>query len=105
LNGELADEAARQWSGNLLAECGDDETKLVREAYHEAYGRLPSENELQAAEQFIDEQAEVITKDGAKIDSEELPNRLPKQVSPAKAAAIVDLCHAILCSNELLFID
>jgi hypothetical protein len=105
LNGEMAEQAARVWSGNLLSECGNDETKIVREAYHEAYGRLPNDEELQAAENFVDKQEETIAADASEIPADQLPSRLPKQVSRAKAAAIVDLCHAILCSNELLFVD
>ena len=34
LNGESTAEAARQWGGKLLSECGDDEAKLVRAGVH-----------------------------------------------------------------------
>ena len=57
LNGEATEEAARHWSGKLLSECGDDEAKLVREAYTEAYGRAPHDAEIKTAEHFLDQQA------------------------------------------------
>ena len=46
-----------QWGGKLLSECGDDEAKLVREAYADAYGRPPKDDEVKTAERFIDRQA------------------------------------------------
>ena len=46
LNGESTADAARQWGGKLLSECGEDEAKLVREAYADAYGRSPKDAEV-----------------------------------------------------------
>ncbi len=66
LNGELTAQAVRHWSGKLISNCGDDEAKLVREAYLEAYGRTPRDEEVKAAETFIDAEAETI---GAKNSS------------------------------------
>jgi hypothetical protein len=104
LNSELTTELAREWSGRLLAEYGDDEPKLVCEAYEEAYARPPSEHEIEAAEKFIEKQSSLVALQKApKIEL--LPAPLPASVDQAKAAAIVDFCHAIFCSNEFLYLD
>jgi hypothetical protein len=105
LNGELTDQAARRWSGKLLSDCGDDEAKLVQEAYTEAYGRPPRNEEIKTAEKFIDAEAETIAHDTTKLDEQHLPTPLPAKVDRAKAAAVLDFCHAMLCSNEFLYVD
>ena len=105
LNGELTEDTARAWSGKLLSKCGNDEARLVREAYSEAYGRMPQPSEIKAAEQFVDKQAAAIAAEKKSLDEKELPTPMPERVDRAKAAAIVDFCHAIMCSNEFLYID
>jgi hypothetical protein len=105
LNGELTEEAARAWGGKLLSKYADNEAKLVREAYTEAYGRPPRDNEMKAAEKFMHEQAAEIAADKKPLDEKELPTPMPQTIDRAKAAAIVDFCHAIMCSNEFLYVD
>jgi len=105
LNGELTQDAARAWGGKLLSKFGDNKTWLVREAYREAYGRLPRESEVKAAERFVDEQAAEIAAEKKPLDEKELPTPMPQKIDRAKAAAIVDFCHAIMCSNEFLYLD
>jgi hypothetical protein len=104
LNSEITEELAQQWSGKLLKECGSDEAKIVRNAYSQAYARVPTDQELQAAEDFIDRQTVEVTSEKSSGDKY-LPNPLPKSVDRAKAAAVVDFCHAIFCSNEFLYVD
>ncbi len=105
LNGEQSADAARHWSGKLLAQCGGDEAKLVREAYAEAFGRPAQNDEVASAEKFIDKQAETIAAEKSTLDDQNLPAPLPAKIDRAKAAAVVDFCHAMLCSNEFLYID
>ncbi|HTQ37627.1 MAG TPA: DUF1549 and DUF1553 domain-containing protein [Pirellulales bacterium] len=109
LNGEDTQAAARHWSGKLLSDCDQhgqlDEAKLVREAYTQAFGRPPQENEITAAEKFVDAQAATITAEAAPPDEKQLPLPLPSKVDRAKAAAVVDLCHALMCTNEFLYVD
>ena len=105
LNGELTDQAARHWSGKLLADFGGDEGKLVREAYLEAYGRPPQDDEIKTAEEFIETETKAIAQDGTKVDGDHLPAPLPAKIDRAKAAAVLDFCHAMFCSNEFLYVD
>ncbi len=105
LNGEMTQQAARQWSGKLLSECGNDEAKLVREAYCQAFGRQPQDTEIKAAEEFVEKQAAEIKTESATPDEKQLPLPVPVKLDRVKAAAVVDFCHALLCSNEFLFLD
>jgi hypothetical protein len=104
LNGELAETLARQWAGKLLIECGDDEPKLIRDAFADAYGRVPTEQEIKAAEDFVKTQSAAIAEEGATA-VDQLPIPMPKSSDRAKGAAIVDFCHAIFCSNEFMYVD
>jgi hypothetical protein len=110
LNGEQTEEAARCWSGKLLADCDNrdgqlDEPKLIREAYTEAFGRQPQTSEIETAEKFVDEQATTIAEDSTPPDDKQLPLPLPAKINRAKAAAVVDFCHALMCTNEFLYVD
>ena len=105
LNGESTADAARQWGGKLLSECGDDEAKLVREAYADAYGRPPKDAEVKTAERFIDQQAAELSSEATPPADSQLPIPMPIKINRAKAAAVVDFCHAVLCSNEFLYVD
>jgi hypothetical protein len=105
LNGEETEDAARHWTGKLLAACGDDQQKLVYEAYTEAFGRAPHDEEVKAAEQFVaDETAQIAAETDPPKDTQ-LPSPLPSKFNRAKAAALVDFCHALLCSNEFVYVD
>jgi hypothetical protein len=104
LNGELAEKLARQWAGKLLIECGDEKPKLIRDAFAEAYGRMPTEQEIKAAEDFVEKQSAAIAAEGATA-VDQLPIPMPKSSDRARGAAIVDFCHAIFCSNEFMYVD
>ncbi|HEY2760693.1 MAG TPA: DUF1549 and DUF1553 domain-containing protein [Pirellulales bacterium] len=105
LNGEDTEEVARAWSGELLAKAGSDEAKMVRLAFEQAYGRTPNAEEMKTCEEFVDHQAAEISGNEKGIDEKQLPIPAPQKIERAKAAAIVDFCHAMLCSNEFLYID
>jgi hypothetical protein len=105
LNGEATEEAAREWGGKLLSECGDDEAKLVRQAYTEAFCRAPQDSEIKTAEHFLDKQAAEMGTEANTPADDQLPVPMPPKINRTKAAAVVDFCHAVLCSNEFLYVD
>jgi hypothetical protein len=120
LNGEATAEAARLWSGKLLQfsplgrgqgeGAGDspadiDIAALVRTAYAEAYTRPPADREVAAACEFIEHHAAALQADGKELTDAQLPLPLPAKLSRPKAAAFVDFCHALVCSNEFLYVD
>lgn len=103
LNGEFALEQARYWSGSLLSRFTQDDGELVTTAYREIFGREPGADELAGAQRFIELQTSRIAS-GGKFDSL-LPIPNPPNVSPAKAAAVMDFCHALMNANEFLYVD
>ena len=100
---ETADQAAH-WAGRLLAESFDDD-QLVRRACLEVYSRLPTNEELAGARQFLTSQAELIYAAETNIPTSSQPQPCPRCLEPNKAAAYVDLCHALMNSTEFLFVD
>jgi hypothetical protein len=107
LNSEFTLEQARHWTGKLLSEyceC-EDETSLIRSAYETVYGRAPAEPELAAALGFVEAQQKTIETQEKEIKPDLLPLPMVDGFKPARAAALVDLCHALLNSNEFLFVD
>ena len=60
---------------------------------------------MKTCEEFVDHQAAEISADEKTIDEKQLPVPEPQKIDRAKAAAVVDFCHAMLCSNEFLYVD
>jgi hypothetical protein len=103
-NGEEATEQASWWAGRLLADTQGD-AQFIRRAWLEAYSRPPTDDELSAARQFLASQADQIYTAESNIPTSSQPQPSPNCLEPHKAAAYVDLCHALLNSTEFLFID
>ena len=64
--------------------------KLAQEAYQAAFARLATQEELAAAQQFLQAQAE-----SYRQAADRTPNR----------NALTDFCQALLCANEFLYSD
>jgi len=67
--------------------------------------RLPTEEELASSRQFLAAQSEQIYAAEANVPTPSQPEPCPNCLEPHKAAAYVDLCHALMNSTELLFVD
>lgn len=106
LNSEMAIEAARTFAGRLLHENPQVEgPRAVADAYRLAFGREPLPAESDLAVRFLAEQADLAASrlsGGAPIL---LPRHFPKFLDPARAAALVDFCHALLNASEFLYLD
>jgi hypothetical protein len=88
LNGELTLERAQHWAAQLLGQHAEDPRALVAEAYCSAWGRPATEDEIQLGLRFLETQAASSQAEGGKLD-----------------AAVVDFCHAVLNSNEFMYVD
>jgi hypothetical protein len=83
LNSPFSLDCAQRWSERLGEEIGNSNVAdLVQRAYIEALGRVPTSEESRAAESFIERM-------------QQLRSKLP----------VVDFCHALLNSNEFLYVD
>ncbi|HEX3726472.1 MAG TPA: DUF1549 and DUF1553 domain-containing protein [Pirellulales bacterium] len=105
MNGEFSQEQARHWSGRLLSRREGNLALAVGDAFAEALGRAASEEQMEAAGRFLSSQASTIAAAGQASDQKSQPTPAPTGIEPATASAMVDFCHALLNSNEFLFID
>jgi len=106
LNSEFSLTQARRWSAKLLAKHGDRPATWIGEAYQAAYGRQVTADELRDAVGFLHDQADLIRSGvGGEVNVSLLPEPFSQEVDPFTAAALVDFCHALLNSNEFLFVD
>lgn len=102
LNSEVTLKWANRFAGNLLKET-TELSQLITTAYVRAYARPPEQTEIAIVKKFIDEQERVIAQRIKNGQPAMHPDELPESVSPAKAAAIVDFCHALINSNEFVY--
>lgn len=106
LNSDTVLSYAQAFAGRLLFDNPSaDSGTLVRRAYLLAFSREPRAEELTAADQFLNQQAEVIVPRQAANEELLLPQPFPKFQDPARGAALVDFCHALFNSNEFLYVD
>ncbi len=89
-NGKAFLDRARALARRLHREApaGDEERVVL--AYRLVYGRAPTADERAAARDFLREQARRVDAKGS---------------TDVREAALVDFCHALLNSNEFLYVD
>jgi hypothetical protein len=107
LNGAVATEQARAFAGRLLRECGDNADRQVARAWLLAFGRPVSREEAERARLFLTEIELILGSKRAGSKPLPAPTGLPAgpAVPPARAAALVEFCLALLNANEFLYID
>ncbi len=103
LNGEFTLGRARRWAATLLARHGDGLESLAADAYRSAWGRNATGEEVRLGIAFMRQQAKERRSAGAEKSSPLAG--CPKGIDGALAAAVVDFCHAILNTNEMLYVD
>jgi hypothetical protein len=97
LNSRATLDVARAFAGRVLADAGADPAKVIDRAHRLALGRGPDADERETLRAFLDRQAALLK--GRKLPA------APAGVDPAFAAAVADLCHALLSVNEFLYVD
>ena len=97
------------WSAALAARVLNDgglqPEQQIERAYRIALSRAPNADERRAVSEFLTKQAAVIEARLARNEKVLLPDHLPAGIDPARASAFVDFCHALMNSNEFLYID
>jgi hypothetical protein len=104
LNGEFTLTQARHLAGALLKQDGANPQALIRTAYLRLFNREPAAAELTAAERFLERQAKLIAAEGTP-GRDMLPEPSANGTNVAMAAAVVDLCHALMNSAEFLYVE
>jgi hypothetical protein len=97
LNDKVALEVARAFAARVLAEAGADPARLIDRACRLALGRAPDAGEQMILRTFLDRETALLKRRN--------PPPTPARTDPALAAAVADLCHALLNLNEFLYID
>ena len=81
-------------------------TALVRTAIAEAFARPAGDDELRRPTRVHGSPADRRGQKGGSATRERACRfRCPSGIDPARAAAIVDFCHALLNANEFLYLD
>jgi hypothetical protein len=78
--------AAQAFAERVAQQAGNNLDQQIRLAYQLAYHRAPTAEQLQAARTFIEQQTALAREE-------------------KHAAALVDLCHALLNSNEFVYVN
>src|SRR5262249_32632045 len=92
LNGELTLGHARAWAEALHARHGEDPKAMVASAYRAAWGRPADAEEIDLGLRFLTRQS------GTHRD-------LAASEEQARKMALTDFCHAVLNTNEFVYVD
>jgi len=105
MNDELVLEWSRALAGRVLNDGGLSANQQVERAFRIVFSRAPKDAERQAVLDFLNQQAGVISERLARNDKVPMPDHLPEGMEAARAAAFVDLCQALLNSNEFIYMN
>jgi hypothetical protein len=98
LNGDFVLERGQALAATLHERFGSDEAQTVAEGYRLAWSRQPRAEEIQLGLRFLSKQTDLLRArrqaDGGEKDRDAV-----------RRAALADFCHAVLNTNEFLFID
>jgi len=101
LNSKLTLEWAQAFAARVMSIAGSMASQQVEAAYQLAYSRKPDATELQTALVFLERQRGIIAaRQGAVLA---LPAPAPEPSDRPAAAALVDLCHMLMNSNEFVY--
>ena len=105
MNDKFVLDWSRQFAGRVLNDGGLSPDQQIDRAYRLAFSRDPKTEERKAVSQFLDNQSTLIAGRLQRNEKVILPDHIPEGMEPAKAAAFVDFCHALMSSNEFLYIN
>jgi len=105
----MNDEQVMDWSrvlaSRVLNDSGLSAEQQIERAYCLAFSRAPKPEESKSILEFLDQQSGLIAERMAKSDKVPMPDAVPEGMPPARAAAFVDVCHALLNSNEFIYMN
>ena len=105
LNNKLVLDWARSLAGRVLNDGGLTPEAQVDRAYRLTFARTATEAERKTALEFLNRQSTILAERMATDDKTPVPDNLPAGVEKVRAAAFVDLCHALLNSNEFVYVN
>jgi hypothetical protein len=105
MNDEMVMEWSRVLASRVLNDSGLSAEQQIERAYRLALSRAPKTEESQTILDFLNRQSGLLAERLAKNEKVPLPDAVPAGMSPARAAAFVDLCHTLLNSNEFIYMN
>ena len=103
MNNGYMREYAQYFARRLEREMPADLDGQIGRAFQLCYGRVPSMAEITGAQAFVKAQTEHYTAQPAKFEYVVGPES--KENAPAATLGLAALCHALLSSNEFLYVD
>jgi hypothetical protein len=97
MNGEMVVEQARAMAARIRKEVGADPHAQFVRAWLLAFCRPPNDAETQAGIAFLAQQAEQLAADA--------PAESKPPADHSAETALAHLCHALVISNEFLYVD
>jgi len=105
----MNDALVSEWSSALasrgLNDSGLSAEQQVERAYRLALSRPPKDSERAAVSEFLQQQTSLLQERLARNEKVPVPKKIPSGIEPSRAAAFVDFCHALLNSNEFLYVN
>jgi hypothetical protein len=105
MNDTLVLDWARALAGRVLNDSGLKLDQQIDRAYRLAVSRPPAAAEREAVLDFLNRQSALLADRLAHNEKPPMPEALPAGMEPARAAAFVDFCHALINSNEFLYVN
>jgi hypothetical protein len=105
MNSKQVLEAAQAFAGRLLEAAGADRRAQIDLAYRLAYSRLPTPAERDTALTFFATHKPILEERVAANQPLALPAMGAEGLDRAEAATLVDFCHTLLNSNELVYLN
>jgi len=105
----MNDEMVLQWAaslaGRVLNDGGLSPEQQVERAFRIVFDRAPKPEERQAVLDFLGRQSAIIAGRLDRNDKPPMPAHVPESMPPARAAAFVEFCHALMNSNEFVYMN
>ena len=105
MNNEFLIDQAALFAARVMTEAGTDRRAQIERAWLRALARRPTDEELQQALQFLDEQTRLLTGRLPKAAAKRPDRGLPELEHTPAAWALASLCQMLLSSNEFLYVD
>jgi hypothetical protein len=100
MNSAFVVEQSEAMAERVERESGPDAPAQFQRAWLLAYSRKPTEADSRAGVAFLSEQAALVSQAAAAVPVD--PKKTP---TPPARVALAQLCHALIISNEFLYVD
>lgn len=105
LNDKVSVEWAQGFAARVQKLAGSDFAKQVHAAYELAFSRPPSAEEEQIVARFFKQHSKIVKERAIEEEPLALPANFPGDGDRISGATLVDFCHALLNSNEFVYVN